>query len=126
MIDFEGVTRLESIGGGCVRAHWNHATSTQGVESYAVHIRAENADVFQDEFLWTQLPYREDMTNAILRTEADSNTYFRNDITYYIGMKAIESTTQYISSTENIKAVKVMGDGSMSIEAPDRKIAKIV
>jgi hypothetical protein len=125
-IEFEGVTRIDSIGGGCIKAYWNHATTDFGVESYDIYIRAENPDIFQPEFLWSHIPYREEVTNAILRTEADSTTYFRNDITYFIGMVARENQTGFTNQTQYIKSSRVQGDGSVALEAPDRKIAKAV
>ena len=124
-IDFEGITRLDSIGGGCIKAYWRHAITTEGIKSYDMYIRPENPDIFYSDYLWSHIPYREEITNAILRTEADSYTYLRNDITYYIGMVAVEISTRY-RTTEYVKASRVMGDGSVALESPDRKIAKAV
>ena len=83
-IDFSGVTKLQSVGGGTIKAFWRHASSDVDVKHYSIYIRANNSDVFQNAYVWSNIPYRTGVTSAILRTESDASTYFRNNNIYYI------------------------------------------
>jgi len=124
-VTFAGVKTLQSVGGGCIKAYWRHASSEFPIESYDVYIRPNNSDVFLSAYVWASLPYRSEGTSAILRTESDASTFLRNDITYYVGVRAKDITGLHDINTY-IKAMKVVGDGSAPVEAPDRKIAKAV
>jgi len=65
---------------------------------------------------------RNDIKSAIIRTEANPNIFLRNGYTYYIGVRFVGTT---IDINNYVKYARVVGDGSQSIESPDRKIAKI-
>jgi len=126
MITFDGIKRIRSIGGGCLKAIWEDAESDTGVDSYNVYIRNGIADVFHPEYLWANV--RNDITSAILRTEADRDIFLRNHYCYYVGVNAVEiggdiSPDVYIAYVKNMS---VYGDGSEAVEIPDRKIAKVL
>ena len=128
---------MRSIGGGCLKAIWEPALSDVGVDSYNVYIRRGHPDIFHREYLWANV--RNDIFSSILRTEADRDIYLRNHYCYYLGVNAVEIGgtigpeeqifgsglgNAYINAY--IKDMSVYGDGSESVEVPDRKITKVV
>jgi hypothetical protein len=141
MIEFDGLKRVRSIGGGCLKTFWEPAVSDIGVDSYNVYIRRGNPDIFHREYLWANV--RNDIFSAILRTEADRDIYLRNHYCYYLGVNAVEIggtiapvDGAFFSAQENvfnryitnsyIKDMSVYGDGSEPVEVPDRKITKVI
>ena len=122
-IYFDGIKRLRSVGGGCIKAIWNPAISNYILDSYNVYIRADDPDVFNYNYLWANV--RNDVNEVIIRTEANRDEFLRNHICYYIGVNAVDEFG-YIDDNLYVKNMSVYGDGSESVEVPDRKIAKVV
>ena len=124
-LDFTGIKGIRSVGGGTLYVYWDHAEPQVEVESYNIYIRKDNAYVFGDNYIWANV--NSYVKSAILRTEGDSTTYLRDlnsPNIYYVGVRAEQFDGL---SDGNIQVVNdiVVGDGSKSVEAPDRKIAKV-
>lgn len=116
---FDGIKRVESVGGGILKIRWNAATGGT-VESYNIYIRNGDSAIFSAPYLLRKV--RSTILSAFVRVEADGTTFLRNDNTYHLGVKAKEvGGTEDTNTT--IKTSEPVGDGSLPNEAPDRKIA---
>lgn len=119
---FGGVQRLEAVGGGMLKARWNEATGGT-VDFYNIYIRNGNSSVFSSTYLWKKVAA--DKRNVLIRMEADGITFLRNENTYFVGIRA-EETGGVEEANTIVKSLSPLGDGSTPLEAPDRKIAKVI
>ncbi len=122
-VTFDGIQRVKSVGGGCLKPTWNDATSDVDVDTYNVYIGANNSYVFAEKYIWASV--RSDLNSVVIRHEADRITPLRNDICYYVGVTATD-TNGVTDSNSFVVGMQVYGDGSAPVVVPDRKITKIL
>lgn len=102
---FAGITQLEAVGGGMLKASWTAATGT--VTSYKVYIRASSSDLFSATYLVFELP--NDATQAFIRTDA-SDAFLINTLTCHVGVRA-DNNGSSDTNTETLSAIPT-GDGT--------------
>lgn len=117
-LTFAGASKVESIGGGMLKVYWAVATGGT-VGSYNIYVRNSNSSVFSSTYLLAKVPNT--LLFYSLRFEADSSTFLINGTTYHIGVKAEESGGSEDSNVV-VKSGIPVGDGSLPLESPDRKV----
>jgi len=114
---FAGITGLEDVGGGMLKASWAAATGT--VTSYDVYVKNTNdTDLFTSANLKAQLP--NDTTSFKFRVQADNDTLLTSTDEWFVGVRATntgnsDTNTASLSST-------ISGDGTVHVTINDRKL----
>jgi len=86
---FGGITKLESIGGGCFLAQWT--TVTASATGMKIYVRQGSNDVFNEDYRVAEV--KTTFSEYVLKTENDGSTFLTSDNTYYVGVKANNSGT---------------------------------
>lgn len=81
---FGGITKLESIGGGCFLAQWSPVTAS--ATGMKVYVRQGSSDVFSETYRVAEV--KTTFAEYVLKTENDGSTFLTSDNTYYVGVKA--------------------------------------
>lgn len=111
---FIGISQLEAVGGGCLRAVW--AASTSGsITSYNVYVKdTSGTNLFSSPYLAFKLATT--TTACIFRMESDSNTFLDSTQTYFVGIRADNDGAED-ANVLSLNAV-IVGDGSTYVKTP--------
>ena len=111
---FGGITQLEAVGGGCLRATWSAATSHTG--GYNVYVKPTNAtSLFTATYLkaWVD----NGSTEIIFRTDSDNASFLTNTQDYYVGVRAENGGTEETNTTS--LNISINGDGAIYLNMND-------
>lgn len=111
---FAGITQLEAVGGGCLRASWAAGSGT--ITTYNVYVKPTNAtDLFTATYL--KMKVDSSSTEAIFRTDCTNADFLTDTQDYYVGVRAENSGTEETNTTSLSIAIK--GDGSTYLKMDD-------
>ena len=111
---FAGITQLEAVGGGCLRASWAAGSGT--ITTYNVYIKEDNdTALFTSTYL--KMKIDSSSTEAIFRTDWTNEDFLNSTKTYYVGIRAENSGTEE-TNTESLSVV-IQGDGHTYLNMND-------
>lgn len=110
---FSGITQLEAVGGGCLKASWAAGSGT--ITGYNVYVRAGSATLFSAAYY--KMKVDSSTTSIIFRVDADNATFLTTTNAYYVGIKAENSGVE----DANIATLSatIEGDGSTYMKMTD-------
>lgn len=117
---FGGITGLERVAPGLLKASWSAGTGT--ITGYKVFVRKGSAPSFEDTYLWGIVDNAR--TSVIIDTEEDNDTLLYGDGAIYVGVRAYNDSGTGSEET-NTTTLNITPNGGLLLNNQQIQVLRI-